>query len=68
MSLLPIILVGVVLVFAIVRPRGLPEIVVAGPAAIAVVLAGAVTVGEARDEVTAMAPTVVFLEIGRAHV
>ncbi|MDV6269167.1 SLC13 family permease [Rhodococcus globerulus] len=61
MSLLPIILVGVVLVFAIVRPRGLPEIVVAGPAAIAVVLAGAVTVGEARDEVTAMAPTVVFL-------
>ncbi|MFE4501759.1 SLC13 family permease [Rhodococcus sp. NPDC056743] len=61
MSLLPIVLVGLVLVFAIVRPRGLPEIVVAGPAALAVVLAGAVTLGEARDEVTAMAPTVVFL-------
>ncbi|MGR6520563.1 SLC13 family permease [Rhodococcus erythropolis] len=61
MTLLPILLVAVVLVFAIVRPRGLPEIVIAGPAAVVVLLTGVVTPDEAREELTSMAPTVVFL-------
>ncbi|MBH5147470.1 SLC13 family permease [Rhodococcus erythropolis] len=61
MTLLPILLVAVVLVFAIVRPRGLPEIVIAGPAAVVVLLTGVVTLDEAREELTSMAPTVVFL-------
>ena len=61
MTLLPILLVALVLVFAIVRPRGLPEIVIAGPAAVVVLLTGVVTLDEARDELASMAPTVVFL-------
>ncbi|WP_372024123.1 SLC13 family permease [Rhodococcus sp. NyZ502] len=61
MTLLPILLVVLVLVFAIVRPRGLPEIVIAGPAAVVVLLTGVVTLDEARDELASMAPTVVFL-------
>ncbi len=61
MTLLPILLVALVLVFAIVRPRGLPEIVIAGPAAVIVLLTGVVTLDEAREELTSMAPTVVFL-------
>lgn len=61
MTLLPILLVALVLVFAIVRPRGLPEIVIAGPAAVVVLLTGVVTLDEAREELTSMAPTVVFL-------
>ncbi|MFC1474007.1 SLC13 family permease [Rhodococcus qingshengii] len=61
MTLLPILLVAAVLVFAIVRPRGLPEIVIAGPAAVIVLLTGVVTLDEAREELTSMAPTVVFL-------
>ncbi|BCF83885.1 arsenic transporter [Rhodococcus qingshengii] len=61
MTLLPILLVALVLVFAIVRPRGLPEIVIAGPAAVIVLLTGVVTLDEARDELASMAPTVVFL-------
>jgi arsenical pump membrane protein len=60
-TLLPILLVAAVLVFAIVRPRGLPEIVIAGPAAVIVLLTGVVTLDEAREELTSMAPTVVFL-------
>lgn len=61
MTLLPILLVALVLVFAIVRPRELPEIVIAGPAAVVVLLTGVVTLYEAREELTSMAPTVVFL-------
>lgn len=61
MTLLPILLVALVLVFAIVRPRELPEIVIAGPAAVVVLLTGIVTLDEAREELTSMAPTVVFL-------
>jgi arsenical pump membrane protein len=60
-TLLPILLVALVLVFAIVRPRGLPEIVIAGPATVVVLLTGVVTLDEARDELASMAPTVVFL-------
>lgn len=61
MNLLPIILVAAVLLFAIIRPRGLPEIVVAGPAALVVVLTGTLTLEQARAEIAAMTPTVLFL-------
>lgn len=61
MSLLPILLVVLVLAFAIVRPYGLPEIVVAAPAAVLVLWTGIVPLHVAGDEVRRMAPTVVFL-------
>ncbi|WP_420881521.1 SLC13 family permease [Rhodococcus sp. (in: high G+C Gram-positive bacteria)] len=64
MSVLPIaaiLLVAAVLVFATVRPRGLPEIVVAGPAAAVAVAIGVVTPSQAWAEITALAPTVGFL-------
>jgi len=55
------LLVAAVLVFAIVRPRGLPEIVVAGPAAVLAVAIDVVTPAQAWSEITALAPTVGFL-------
>lgn len=64
MNALPIAavaLVAAVLVFAIVRPRGLPEIVVAAPAAVLAVAIGVVTPAQAWSEITALAPTVGFL-------
>ncbi|EOM76058.1 arsenic transporter [Rhodococcus rhodnii] len=61
MTLLAVALVAAVLVFAIVRPRGLPEIVVAAPAAFVAVASGLVPLGRAADTVRELAPTVAFL-------
>ncbi|RVW04915.1 SLC13 family permease [Rhodococcus spongiicola] len=61
MTVVAVTLVAAVLVFAIVRPHGLPEIVVAGPAAAIALALGVVTPGQAWDEITELAPTVGFL-------
>ncbi len=58
---LSLLLLVAVLTFAIVRPRGLPELVVAAPAAVAAVLFGPVSWADARHEVATLGPTVGFL-------
>lgn len=61
MSVIAAALVAAVLIFAVVRPRGLPEIVAALPAALAAVLLGLVSISQAREQVLELLPTVVFL-------
>lgn len=50
-----------VLAFAVARPRGLPEVVVAAPVAALLVLLGAVPSGRAWGEVRSLLPVVGFL-------
>ncbi|MEU2006451.1 SLC13 family permease [Rhodococcus sp. NPDC019627] len=61
MTVLAAALVAVVLLFAVVRPYRLPEVVVAAPAAAVAVGVGLVTPSQAWDEIREMAPTVGFL-------
>ncbi|MEU9621255.1 SLC13 family permease [Streptomyces sp. NPDC048155] len=51
----------VVLAFAVVRPRGLPEATVAVPVAVLVTVAGAVPWQQAREQVGSLLPVVGFL-------
>lgn len=54
-------LLAVVLAFAVASPRGLPEAVVAVPAAGLVVLLGLTTPAAALGEIAELAPTIAFL-------
>ncbi|GAA4479221.1 arsenic transporter [Rhodococcus olei] len=61
MIVLAAALVGLVLAAAIVRPHGLPEVVVAAPAAALLVAVGAVSPDEVVDVLHDLGPTVLFL-------
>jgi arsenical pump membrane protein len=54
-------LLAATLFFAVARPRGLPEAVVAVPAAVVVVATGAIALPHARAEATRLGPVVGFL-------
>jgi arsenical pump membrane protein len=58
---LALALLAATLAFAVVRPRGLPEVTIAVPAAIAVVAAGWLSLPAARAEADRLGPTVGFL-------
>ncbi|MGC5164186.1 SLC13 family permease [Rhodococcus sp. DT1] len=61
MIVVVVALIVLVLVAAVVRPHGLPEVAVAGPAAILLPVIGALTPEQALDQVRALLPTVGFL-------
>lgn len=56
-----LLLLAATLAFAVVRPRGLPEAVVAVPAALLVVALGVLPARAALDELATLAPTIGFL-------
>jgi arsenical pump membrane protein len=58
---LALVALAVVLVFAMVKPRGWPEAVVAIPAAALLIAAGVVPLRDAADEVGRLLPVVAFL-------
>ncbi|MFE3292572.1 SLC13 family permease [Rhodococcus sp. NPDC059234] len=55
------VLVTLVLAAAIARPHGLPEVVVAAPAAVVVLAVGALSPSQAVDQLRSLGPTVAFL-------
>jgi arsenical pump membrane protein len=50
-----------VLAWAVIRPRGWPEVVAAGPAAVILIAAGAIPAGDAGAEARRLAPVIGFL-------
>jgi arsenical pump membrane protein len=60
-EILALALLAAVLGTAVVRPRGVPEVVVAVPAALLLIAVGAVSLDAAREEIDHLAPTVAFL-------
>ncbi|MFJ6739550.1 arsenic transporter [Streptomyces sp. NPDC091279] len=58
---LSVVLLVAVLTAAVLRPKGLPEAVVAVPAAGIVVATGAISLGHAREELDRLGPVVGFL-------
>ncbi|MGH3867368.1 MAG: SLC13 family permease [Pseudonocardiaceae bacterium] len=60
-EIISILLLFVVLGFAVLRPRGLPEAVAAAPAAIIVVVSGVVSGEHALGEIRRLTPVVAFL-------
>jgi arsenical pump membrane protein len=56
-----LLLLAATLAFAVVRPRGLPEAVVAVPAALLVVILGILPAHAALQELRSLAPTIGFL-------
>jgi arsenical pump membrane protein len=60
-EIVSLVLLAATLGFAVLRPRGLPEAVVAVPAAVVVVVLGMLSAAQVRSELRSLAPTVAFL-------
>jgi arsenical pump membrane protein len=56
-----LLLLGATLAFAVIRPRGLPEVVAAVPAALLAVTLGILPARAALDELASLGPTIGFL-------